>query len=373
MLVSARADARLRDEVIAGRRPYPEYLRLERDHGVVLCDWSQLRKGQGQRSARLSIRHAAAALRMMREFDVVFSDGEHVGIPFALAMRALGDVRPHLMIAHHLTTRLKKFLFTHFSIERGVTRIVFHSRHQLQQARQQLRIAGSQAAFLPYAVDTDFWSPISGCEEPLIVSAGKEHRDYLSLAQACGDFSERVVIARGSGHSPSASSLEPPRWSSNFELAQIDHRSLRALYARCQVVAIPLAPSDFQAGVTTLLEAMAMGKACVVSATDGQADIVEDGVSGLYVPPGDAGELRRALRFLLARPDVRRRLGWQARQVVSSRYHLDGYVAKLATHLRELAETPAAASLPPDHSSSVGWAPGQQTAEKVPAARAGWD
>jgi glycosyltransferase involved in cell wall biosynthesis len=373
MLVSARADALLRDEVMAGRRPCPEYLRLERDHGVVLCDWSQLRKGQGQRSTRLSIRHAAAALRLMHDFDVVFSDGEHVGIPIALAMRALGDLRPHLMIAHHLTTRWKEFLFTRFSIERGVTRIVFHSRYQLQQAWQQLRIAGPKLAFVPYAVDTSFWTPISGCEEPVIVSAGKEHRDYLTLSQACGDFVERVVIARGSGYSPNASSREPERWANNFELAQIDHRSLRALYARAQVVVIPLVPSDFQAGVTTLLEAMAMGKACVVSATDGQADIVEDGVSGLYVPPADAGELRRALRFLMARPDVRRRLGWRARQVVSRRYHLDGYVAGLASHLRELAETRGAPSLPADHSSSIGWAPGQQTAEKVPAARGGWD
>jgi glycosyltransferase involved in cell wall biosynthesis len=374
MLVSARADARLRADVAAGRRPNPEYLRLERDHGVVLCDWSQLGIEHGRRSAGLSIRHTAAALQRMREFDVVFSDGEHVGIPLALAMRVLGDARPHLMIAHHLTTRLKRLLFTLFSIDRGVTRIVFHSRHQLERARQQYRIAGPQLAFLPYGIDADFWSPISGCEEPVIVSAGQEHRDYLTLAQACGDLPQRVIVARGSAHSPDASSREPDRWSPDFELVQIDHCSLRALYARAQVVVIPLTPTDFQAGVTTLLEAMAMGKACVVSATDGQADILQDGVSGLYVPPGDAGELRRAVRFLIARPDVRARLGWEARQLVATRYHLNGYASSLATHLNELADLAVGQGRRPDSRSGLGRVSGQQIGEDAPAAaRARWD
>jgi len=368
MLVSERLSPGIRSDVAAKRRPCPEYLLLERDYGVHLLDWSQLGGSQRNRSAPQSIRHVAAALQRMREFDVVFSDGEHVGIPFALATRVLGDGRPHLMIAHHLTTRLKRALFTVLSIERGVTRIVFHSRHQLERARQRLRTAGSQLAFVPYGIDTEFWNPISGREESVIVSAGQEHRDYLTLAQACGDLREQVIIARGSTHSPGARSRAPERWSPNFELAQIDHRSLRALYARAQVVVIPLIPTDFQAGVTTLLEAMAMGKACVVSATDGQADIVQDGVSGLYVPPGDAGELRRAVRFLLARPDVRARLGWQARHVASSRYNLNDYASRLARHLSELAERSTVQARRSVPTNERGSALGQQTGEDAPAA-----
>lgn len=373
MLVSARADARLRADVAAGRRPSPEYLRLERDYGVVLYDWSRLGTQHERRSASLSIRHATAALQRLGGFDVVFSDGEHVGIPLALAMRLVGDVRPHLMIAHHLTTGMKGLIFTLFSIDRGLTRIVFHSRHQLEAARQRLGMPSTQLAFLPYAIDADFWSPMPGREEPVVVSAGQEHRDYLTLAQACGDLGQRVVIARGSAHSPKALSRDPARWSPNFELANIDHLALRSLYARAQVIVIPLVPTDFQAGVTTLLEAMAMGKACVVSATAGQLDVVQDGVSGIYVPPGDAGELRRALRFLAARPDVRSRLGRQARQAVSRGYHLNRYASSLAAHLDDLAGRSSVGSRKSDPDGPRD-APDQQTGEKAAAASVvGWD
>ena len=84
MLVSARADAGLRDDVREGRRPCPEYLRLEERHGVELLDWSRLGPGAAGRTARLSMSHAAAALRRLGGLDAVFSDGEHVGVPLAL-------------------------------------------------------------------------------------------------------------------------------------------------------------------------------------------------------------------------------------------------------------------------------------------------
>src|SRR5689334_15776896 len=97
MLVSARADPQLRDEVRQGLRPCPEYLRLEERHGVELLDWSRLGLWATTRTTRLSLAHAAAALPKLADVDVVFSDGEHLGIPLALAMRALRLSTPHLM------------------------------------------------------------------------------------------------------------------------------------------------------------------------------------------------------------------------------------------------------------------------------------
>lgn len=91
MLVSARADARLRDDVRRGRRPCPDYLRLEERHGVELLDWSQLGPSASGRSPRLSLAHTRAALRRLDALDAVFSDGEHLGVPLALTMRLRGQ------------------------------------------------------------------------------------------------------------------------------------------------------------------------------------------------------------------------------------------------------------------------------------------
>jgi glycosyltransferase involved in cell wall biosynthesis len=57
------------------------------------------------------------------------------------------------------------------------------------------------------------------------------------------------------------------------------------------------------------VECLAAGTPCVVSATGGLVDVVEDEVQGLHVPPGDAAALAAALRRLLDDAELRARLG----------------------------------------------------------------
>jgi glycosyltransferase involved in cell wall biosynthesis len=168
------------------------------------------------------------------------------------------------------------------------------------------------------------------------VSAGREHRDYAVLDRACAGLGQQLFIAAGSLHSPGAPCTLPPP-TSQAVVRQLDHVSLRDLYARAAIVVVPLLPNDFQAGVTTLLEAMAMGKAVVVSATEGQRDIVINGETGVLVPPGDDGALRAVLARLLADRTERLRLGRNARLAVQERYGLDRYVGSLAASIRAAA------------------------------------
>jgi glycosyltransferase involved in cell wall biosynthesis len=338
MLVSAAADARLRHDVAEGVRPRPEYLVLESDHGVELLDWSRL-PGTGRgRSGWRSAVHVGAALRALDHHDVVFSDGEHIGIPLALALRALGITTPHLVLGHHLTTRHKAALIRNLAAHQGMTRILVHSSRQRELAHQQLGIPAAKLDYVPYYADTEFWCPTGAAEEPLVVAAGREHRDYATLAEACDGLQARVFVAAGSIHSPRATSREPVQWPSNFDHGFADYRKLRDLYARASVVVVPLVETDFQAGVTTALEAMAMGKAVIVTATRGQSGVVHDGLTGITVPPGDVAELGDAVRHLLENPSERRRLGWSAREAIIDGYGVEAYAGRLAGHLADLAD-----------------------------------
>jgi hypothetical protein len=71
----------------------------------------------------------------------------------------------------------------------------------------------------------------------------------------------------------------------------------------------PLLPSDTDNGVTAILESFAMGTPVICTETQGQVDVVEDGVNGVLVPAGSPEALRSAILRLWNDPAECARLG----------------------------------------------------------------
>src|SRR5215208_5656381 len=89
------------------------------------------------------------------------------------------------------------------------------------------------------------------------------------------------------------------------------HERLPAALAHADVLVLP---SVYEELGTVLLEAMQAGLPVVASRTGGIPDVVEDGVSGLLVPPGEPEALVRAIGRLLADRDLARRLSEGAQE-----------------------------------------------------------
>lgn len=83
-------------------------------------------------------------------------------------------------------------------------------------------------------------------------------------------------------------------------------------------------PSRREGLPVALLEAMACGLPCVASRLPGSTDaIVEHGVNGLLVPPGDVAALSNAIDMVLSDAGERGRLGAAARATIMQRYSSD--------------------------------------------------
>src|SRR5262249_20949455 len=83
-------------------------------------------------------------------------------------------------------------------------------------------------------------------------------------------------------------------------------------YARADVFALsPVVTGggDRDGGPNVLIEAMACGVPVVATAISGIPELIEDGVTGLLVPPDDPAALAGAIERLLGDPALRRRLG----------------------------------------------------------------
>jgi len=91
-------------------------------------------------------------------------------------------------------------------------------------------------------------------------------------------------------------------------------------------VAVSVMPSLSEGLPNTVLEAMVAGVPVVATRVGGTAEVVDDGVTGLLVPPGDAAALAKAIEQLLAEPESARRLGRAGRQRVIQEFSLERMV-----------------------------------------------
>lgn len=310
---------------------------------------------------------AQAVLAFVRRdrYDAILTDGEHIGIPLAMMLKLVGARIAHVTIGHRITADKKRPFFRWLRVQSHINRIALHSQRQYDLAIDELGLASEKLALIPYQADTTFWRPQPGiAEERLVCSAGLEFRDYPTLVEAVEGRDVRVVIGAASHWSKRRNTAEDAPAPSNVEVDRFDYFALRDLYARAAVVVVPLDDVDFQAGITTILEAMAMAKPVVVTHSSGQTDAVEDrrtmtrgshprqrptslmrrlaeiaGIeiqpNGFYVPPSDPDALRRAIEYLLDRPDERARLGAAGRRTVEALASLEQYVSRIGALVDE--------------------------------------
>ena len=96
---------------------------------------------------------------------------------------------------------------------------------------------------------------------------------------------------------------------------------------------MPLFNVNFQAGVTAILEAMAMGKTVICSRTPGQTDVLTEGETGIYVASGNPEALRAAILHLLNQPEHTQQMGRRGRQQILQEMSLDCYVSRLKEYI----------------------------------------
>ncbi len=95
-----------------------------------------------------------------------------------------------------------------------------------------------------------------------------------------------------------------------------------------QVADVGLFTSESESFCLSILEAMYFGCPSVSTAVGGIPEVVEDNVSGLLAPPGDADALARALESLLQDPARRAALGQAARQRARQLFSADAIVPR---------------------------------------------
>jgi glycosyltransferase involved in cell wall biosynthesis len=157
------------------------------------------------------------------------------------------------------------------------------------------------------------WIP-NGVEIPAEVGAEADPPEVLFVGRLSPEKGIHELAEAARGLNLVVAGDGPLRPLVPDALGFVPHEEVERLLARAAVVVLP---SHREGLPMALLEAMAHGRAVVATPVGGIPGLVEDGRTGLLVPPGDAGALRAAIDRLLADPELRRRLGEAARERVT--------------------------------------------------------
>jgi len=98
---------------------------------------------------------------------------------------------------------------------------------------------------------------------------------------------------------------------------RVEEEVLRAHYRACDVL---VAPSRYESFGLVYVEGMIFGKAVIGGRAGGGPEVIEEGVTGLTVAPGDIAGLAEAMTRLAADADLRRAMGEAGRRRYEERF-----------------------------------------------------
>jgi glycosyltransferase involved in cell wall biosynthesis len=383
-------------EIAAGQQPRRDYYMLQQALDADLIfpadAWTTFFGRLITRFLGATTAVAWLAFRRRHAYDNIYSDTESVGLPLALFLKLSGTRPGHPR--HTLVSQgpepLKKRIFFRLGVGSHLDTIIVHAESLRTFALSVLHMPGERVLKLPGVMDEKFWQPPASPtaavgvtvgpaakQRPIICASGLEFRDYPTLLAAVRGLDVDVHIAAASAHAlhkasrsqlyrrtpssqgsvPAAKSL--PEVPPNVYVKSYDYTGMRQLYAVSSFVVLPLRENNEASGSSVVLEAMAMGKAVIVSGTRGQTDIIRDprndgrglvvrewwpgfledaGLTetlgqlptGFYVTPGDSDELREMIQYLLDHPEVAEELGRNGRRIIEAYFGMDGFVRRYA-------------------------------------------
>jgi hypothetical protein len=247
------------------------------------------------------------------------------------ALRALGLFRrPIVAIMHHPPSggRQPELCLS------GFDRILCLSRRLQADLVSRFPRIGSRVDCIEWGPDIDFHRPMEGKQEFLLCE-GKTLRDYdtLSLALAQVPIPTRIYCTAESAPvaPPPCVDLRVTRPGAYREAGE----AINASYGRSLAVAIPLQDHGMLIGLTSLLTAMARGRAVICTRNPSLDIDIEAEGCGRWVRQGNVADWVEALQSMRGNPDEWRAMGERGRLLCKRRYNSRHFGQAVGDVLRE--------------------------------------
>lgn len=275
----------------------------------------------------------------LNENDVIYCDGEQLGIPIA-NLCGKKQKRPKVVVLFHNINRPRGYLALNLLGTKHIDFFVTGTVSQKEFLRNYLNLPSDRIYQIPShpSCDTSFFTPGEALQKnvrPLIASGGLEKRDYQTLANATYNLNVDVKICAFSPNRTASKRTFPKVMPSNMSCKFYEWWDLVQLYRDADLIVIPLLKNNYQAGLSTLFEAMACRRPIIITRSP-KAGIINTLIdSGVVtgVKAGDDVDLKQAIEKLLNNPQQAQNQAELGYDFVLNKHNHHKYIQDLTTKL----------------------------------------
>lgn len=274
-------------------------------------------------------------LTCRRRYDVLYATHTR-GIEVIVLLHALGLYRPKIVVWHHqpivrAKSRLREALARLFY--KGLDEMIFFSNKLLEDSLLPQKANPAHMHVIPWGADMRFYSslPSKGeSREGVFISTGKELRDNKTLIEAFNRTGLRLTLFAEEKKKAYVESLGA---GANIDIHygnRLMPYELSLIVAQARCVCICCEPSNYTVGLTTVVEALALGLPILCTRNIQMPMDIEKEGCGIWLPPHDVEAWEKAIRYIDEHPEEAEAMGRRGRLLAEQKYNATNCAAAVA-------------------------------------------
>jgi len=260
--------------------------------------------------------------------------------------------KPVIIRTRHLSTPISKGLLSRFLYERLPDRVIATGEAIRRQMIENNRFDGRRIISIPTGVDLDLFDTgrvngtlrgIWGITEEIpaigmvaVIRSWKGHEDFVdAVDMVLKEFPQAKFFIVGDGPRKEIVCNYIKEKGLQDSIIMTGHRDdMPQVMASFDIMVLPSYANE---GLPqALLQALSMGRPVVASNVGSIPEIVIDGETGYLIPPRNPSQLADRMISLIKENGLRDEMGKAGRNLVASRFSLEGMLDRIESLYREL-------------------------------------
>jgi len=351
ILIVCRELAQRGHEVAIAAPPGSELVRRAQAQGVRTFEEMRFPRGLHPLSLLCDIR-AMRTLLLQEKFDIVHTHGSQDAWCAAFALLGMSP-RPHLLRTKHNIFPIREHFANRWLYGRMTEKIICISRAVLEYCAAKPYLRRENLVLIHSAVNAELYARgdrekirkelgLGGHYVAGIVGRLRPEKGHHTLLEAFARLKDRapdmMLVVCGDGSI----------FQELSDFAKANAISARMIFTGFRTdipdilsaLDVFILPSLSEGLGTAVLEAGAAGLPIIASNVGGIPDIIEDGASGILVPPTDVSALAEAIKSVYSNPEKAKLLGMAAQRRVRQHFSEKALVDKNESLYQSLINAP---------------------------------